>query len=1769
MHRISIFVLLYMLHFSLSFCQEPVSELPCPFALHQKISEHGPETVAVTTLESCPSSVVAGCVNAISGDYFETAVDLVVPGPQPLVVQRTYCSSTKFWQFLHFPQLEAVASKKHTYVTYHDDRGAEMVYSDEFGTSIFLNKTVKERGLTNCGLGEVSGQTNWKNSKISRYHSKDQKSKKEQYQFSLGGIRRLFTPYRHYEIAGKFPLGKFRLDQEIHPNGNYFAYEYKTEKDKEPVAIRAFDKKSQALGVITVSNERAKQTWECGNQFVQYFYNKYEDREIIVSKPSNGIRIEYEYDSHRHLEKKKLPDGRYLQIEYGKRSGELPGYSSDKTCVKSLRAPVGTDNRAIVTHSFLYKREGNLQTTQVRDAKQNLTEYTYDKWHQRLESITRYLNKNPYITEKLYWGDAKDLRDCCNLLRRTYETEGESVFCRQLTYDSWGNITQDALWGNLTGCNANCLNLDSDGQPIENGCDVYVKTFENTQDSFNLPLKEIDGSKTVEGAYYKDTNLLKERFTTTEQGIVKREFFEYDDSGVPIIEIWDDGKEKDRKSLSGVTERHIRYTTPSKTAPIGLPEIVEEKYLDFNTNSERLLKKIVNKHSPEGYLQQQEHYGSDGLLAYTLNWEHNKLGKVTSETNALGDVTTYTYDDNGNKKTQTLPNGTEKEFTYDFSNRLIKEEESWTNGNRFVTLHAYNTLSQLVETIDIFGNKTTYSYDGLGRVTEICYPPVVDDQGKLQIPRKSTKYDALHYPIEVTDANGNVTKYLNTIRGKPYKITYPDGSIETKEYTLDGKLKKEVSKNGLTTIYDYDDLGRLKKTTKCKKSGEILSTKTATYNAFHLESETDESGLVTTYKYDFAGRKIKMINGHQTTTYSYDLLGRVDVEEKAGRRIVRKYDFLDRVLEERIEDAKGVALKKEQYEYDTDGNRIVTIAFTQAGEVKTTTEYNPHKEPILVIDSAGNETHIAYEFFQNEKGQTVLSVTKTDPLKNQEISLFDTHDRLRQFTKKNFQGDVRLAERYNYDLLGNKRYTIIDVRGGDPSIKTVINEFKYDNMNHLVQTIEAKETPEQKTTTYHYNLYGQNDRIDKPDGVSLNYEYDAFGRLETLKSSDNTISYSYTYDVHDHPKVVNNELTGMKTERAYDAYGRIYSETLETGYVMKYGYDQLNRVERITLPDESSIQYQYDAYNLKTITRFKHNLEQYVHTYESYDLAGNILTSVLPGKTGSISYGYDKLQRVISLQAPKWQEDVPAEGYDAAGNLLKRQVVDSQGPCSYTYTYDDLYQLTSENTTLTYQYDSLGNRMSKNGNQQEINSLNQLLHETGSEYTYDLNGNLKQVSSNSGKIYYRYDGLDRLIEVFDDNGSIAKYSYDPFHRRLSKTTKEGVTDYLYQGTNEIGSLVDGDITELRVLGTGKGAEIGAAVAIELHDEVYVPIHDPYGNVVTLLDLSGSVVENYRFTAFGEEQIFGTSANPWRYSSKRFDPETGFIYFGRRYYSSDIGRWMTPDPAGYADGPNLYAYVHNHPLAYVDPDGQLAFFIVVPIAMIIVEPFLPAITAGLAQYTYGAAVAGCISGFVQGYNDPTRVATSFGALMMGDVTAAGPLAASLVGAAVACSNPTKVAGVGARTVMNVGAHHLSSMATTIANKEISVVAKAAVSSTQKTVAKGSSLWQKSIRPPLANSQLQAHSLDSLSKAGQVMDRAGLTRAGRALEKHGNRPGSIFPKPLGKAADKNILGQFHLDDILTDPKAMIVPNEIKGFDYIKQNGSGARFYENGLFRGFLEP
>lgn len=93
-------------------------------------------------------------------------------------------------------------------------------------------------------------------------------------------------------------------------------------------------------------------------------------------------------------------------------------------------------------------------------------------------------------------------------------------------------------------------------------------------------------------------------------------------------------------------------------------------------------------------------------------------------------------------------------------------------------------------------------------------------------------------------------------------------------------------------------------------------------------------------------------------------------------------------------------------------------------------------------------------------------------------------------------------------------------------------------------------------------------------------------------------------------------------------------------------------------------------------------------------------------------------------------------------------------------------------------------------------------------------------------------------------------------------------------------------------------------------------------------------------------------------------------------------------------------------------------------------------------------------------------------------------------------------------------------------------------------------------------------NNLIKAGNAIDKAGFTRVGRGLMKHGYREGSLFPKPLGTPAQINQQGEAFLQEILNDPKRTIFKNNKGGIEIYSQSGRGAYFREDGTFRGFIE-
>jgi RHS repeat-associated protein len=97
--------------------------------------------------------------------------------------------------------------------------------------------------------------------------------------------------------------------------------------------------------------------------------------------------------------------------------------------------------------------------------------------------------------------------------------------------------------------------------------------------------------------------------------------------------------------------------------------------------------------------------------------------------------------------------------------------------------------------------------------------------------------------------------------------------------------------------------------------------------------------------------------------------------------------------------------------------------------------------------------------------------------------------------------------------------------------------------------------------------------------------------------------------------------------------------------------------------------------------------------------------------------------------------------------------------------------------------------------------------------------------------------------------------------------------------------------------------------------------DGLGSVTSLTSAAGALVQTYAFDSFGKQTASsGSLTNPFRYTAREFETETGLYYYRARYYDSTEGRFLSEDPIGFDGGRNFYAYVGNSPNAFSDPLG---------------------------------------------------------------------------------------------------------------------------------------------------------------------------------------------------------------------------------------------------------
>jgi RHS repeat-associated protein len=189
--------------------------------------------------------------------------------------------------------------------------------------------------------------------------------------------------------------------------------------------------------------------------------------------------------------------------------------------------------------------------------------------------------------------------------------------------------------------------------------------------------------------------------------------------------------------------------------------------------------------------------------------------------------------------------------------------------------------------------------------------------------------------------------------------------------------------------------------------------------------------------------------------------------------------------------------------------------------------------------------------------------------------------------------------------------------------------------------------------------------------------------------------------------------------------------------------------------------------------------------------------------------------------------------------------------------------------------------------------------------------------------YVRWSG-----SVPDPNGwQTITYTYDPAGRRIAKAV-DGTTavKYLYDGDQCIAEY-DGSDNLLRkyIFGPGIDEPI-SMIDVEDSNATYYYHFDGLGSVVALTNSSGSTVELYEYSVYG--QVAASDANipnRFMFTGREFDQETGLYYYRARYYNPEVGRFLQTDPVGYGDGIGWYTYCGNSPIGRTDPSGEWSHY----------------------------------------------------------------------------------------------------------------------------------------------------------------------------------------------------------------------------------------------------
>ncbi len=901
-------------------------------------------------------------------------------------------------------------------------------------------------------------------------------------------------------------------------------------------------------------------------------------------------------------------------------------------------------------------------------------------------------------------------------------------------------------------------------------------------------------------------------------------------------------------------------------------------FTDTKYDGVQLLRSIVNANS----FSIRFMYGDKGNLTQIVDSAHRILKVQNDSAGRILQITTahpvkkgetlalasYVYDSRGNMVQQTNAVGDSMYFEYE-GDLMVKE--TWRNGMNW--FFRYDGKKIGARCIHTWGDGNIYNH-------------------------KLTFFEGL---TKVENSLGHVTEYYHK-DGLVYKQIDPNGAEHRWLYDKDNQLLSETDPMGNAHLYSYDDFGN--KTQLIDPNGAVVETE------FHLKGPhphlpmeaTDANGGVWKWSYDEQGNVIERTNpmgATSTMAYKDGLLQ--TVTDALGNPTLLWYDDQYNIKE--VNDVQG---NRTFYNYDGLG-RCTRIVNPKGA--KQHRAFDLIGRAIKVDDFDGNQIELLYDGIDNlvrykDSQQKVdysyrglWKLTRRTDQRGTTYYQYNTEEQLTQIINEK-------GEPYTFSL--DEAGQVLQEQGFDEGIK----KYKLDAAGRVLEMTKASG----KKVRYDYDNAGRITEIDYGEDDIHTFEYDPAGQL--LKAINKDAEVVFTRNTLG--LIIKEEVNGEAIENEYNALGRRTKLQSSLG---------------------AYIVYEHDAFGNLAHLKANHNETSWEANYR-YDSLGFELERHLPGNLTQ-NFDYDAVGRLTEQQTLKARKRKHQRRYTWGINDRLHKVDDSTfGTTKYSYTSTGHLSHTqfTEGSEQFRTPDGVGNLYETPDQTDRDYSMGGRLEKKGSwRYKYDEDGFLIEKYKEGGGLFkkrkdywkYEWNSAGMLQTVTRPDRAQVRFTYDALGRRLSKTFKNTVTKWLWDGNVPLhewketlkgvalsGSSVsdDGTITWVFV-------EASFIPAAKLKGaKKYSILTDHLGTPTNMLNGAGDTIWERSLDSFGRTKYGDNGSCPFLYQGQYYDEEIGLAYNRFRYYDPEEGRYISQDPIGLDSGEfGFYNYVHN-PNSWVDIIG---------------------------------------------------------------------------------------------------------------------------------------------------------------------------------------------------------------------------------------------------------